>query len=498
MALRSCSRALPRHTPAGAATRCLCPWGRGLWQRSQPSPRGRHHAAASSSARSLLSPFGAALQGPSRGPQAAFAEPLEAWLAVLADTVPFYKDCLVVCSSTASPAQVRHVWNRSREHIPTAHVGSLTPRRPGSEPASSTPLVAAPAVTASPPPHTSSRTTPPSHPLGGGTVRGGGGPLATSVAARSVPSLHSPLEQIPAGSLDLVVFPGNVFAHEMLFDAPWHLSLAHRALRPHGVVAIVGHVVEADVAAPEWAAVDARGYVESTHAAAQEALRLSASAEAGVSLGLASEPARRLRRAVEVHETLRVGHADVFFPFPSVRRRWFTSEYALRPAELAAHYRATPLYQALHDPAGSLWRSQLQFTTAAAAVAGVGAADDFFVGAAEDGGGDAPRTAGDLLSTWSPLGVRRRCEHVDPLDMLQAVMDANDTTTTTAAATAAAPPLRVQVRHFVVTCSTRSMNAVALDEGGAAAARHRLPSAEPREQRQLPSSRSPFPAPAVV
>lgn len=405
-------------------------------------------------------------------------EPLEAWLSVLTDSVPFYKDCLVICPSTASDGQVRRMWNRCRQHIPAAHVGALTPRKyKGVQTAAAD----AAQTLLSLPNGTSEGDTAgvelPMPPPGASLVpRGDGGDHLTSASTARIPSLYSPLEHVSPGSLDLIVLPGNVFAHEMLFDAPWHLSLAHRALRPHGVVAILGHVAEAGVAAPEWAATDARDYIESTHLDARETLGLAAS-DASREPGTDDEHVRHLRRAVEVHETLRSGHADVFFPFPSVRRRWFTSEYALQPAQLAAHYRATPLYQALYGSTGSLWWNKMRFRaearqrrrTAASAVRGN--EESFFVditGASLDGTASLGQgTEGhleDLVAAWSPLGVRRRRGMNDPLDMLQVILDAH---VPTASASAAKPPLQVQLHHFVLTCSARSMNATPLSEGRA-------------------------------
>ncbi|KAG5492097.1 hypothetical protein GH5_01001 [Leishmania sp. Ghana 2012 LV757] len=433
-------------------------------------------AAAGSPTRNLLSPFGHLLQGSSRGPQGLFAEPLEAWLSVLADSVPFYKDCLVICPSTASNVQRQRVWDRCRQHIPSAHIGALTPRKYDAGVAVATD--AAPTMLSLPSSASAGHTSAaePSVRLEAGPLvpRGGGGGHLTSAATARIPSLYSPLEHATPSSLDIIVLASNVFAHEMLFDSPWHLSLAHRALRPHGVVAILGHVAEARVAAPEWAAMDATDYIESTHLNARETLQLAASSGSS-ELALDADHGQLLRRAVEVHETLRSGHADVFFPFPSVRRRWLTSEYALHPAQLVAHYRAAPLYQALYGPAGSLWWNNMRFRadalqrqqTAASAVKG--SEEEFFVDVTEAVlGGTASAGQGteslleDLVAAWSPLGVRRRRGAEDPLDILQAILDAR---AAEADMCAARPPLQVQMHHFVVTCCARSMNATPSPEG---------------------------------
>ncbi|GET92739.1 hypothetical protein, conserved [Leishmania tarentolae] len=454
-------------------------------QRAPASRRGRRYltgnstgATSASSKRNLLPPFGHVLQGSSRGPQGLFVEPLEAWLSVLADSVPFYKDCLVICPSTASYMQTRCVLKRCRQHIPTAHVGALTPRT--YKGAHATTSDAARTLLSLPSGASAGHTADvePLMPLPAASLvpGSGSGKSLTGTSTAEIPSLYSPLEHVAPGSLDLVVLPSNVFAHEMLFDAPWHLSLAHRALRPHGVIAIIGHVAEAEVAAPEWAVTDARDYVESTHVDARETLQL-ASSDAGREVGTDDDHVRHLHHAVEVHETLRTGHADVFFPFPSVRRRWFTSEYTLHPAQLVAHYRATPLYQALYAPTGSLWWNKMRFKADAlqrkrAAASALGASEEnFFVDVtgtslygADSLGQTTESHLEELVAAWSPLGVRRRRGVNDPLDMLQAILDAHAATVGSSVATG---PLRVQLRHFVVTCSARSVNATPLSDGRA-------------------------------
>ncbi|CAJ1036460.1 hypothetical protein Q4I32_007447 [Leishmania shawi] len=468
---------------AGRLQRSFCTLTGVRQQRSSASPRGCRHSKANGadtvaafSKQNLLSPFGHALQGSSRGPQGLFAEPLDAWLSVLADSVPFHKDCLVICPSTASKAQVRCIWDRCRSHIPGAHIGTLIPRK----------YEAGRAITAN---AAQTRLSPPGstfagHPLDvepsmstaavSSVPCSSGGDYLTSASTARMPSLYSPLEHVAPSSLDLIVLTSNVFAREMLFDAPWHLSLAHRTLRPHGVVAILGHVAEAEVAAPEWAATDTSDYINSTHQDARETLQLTA-ITAARELTTDDNHACHLRRAVEVHETLRCGHADVFFPFPSVRRRWFTSEYALQPAQLAAHYRAAPLYQSLYGPTGSLWWNKMRFKADVlqrqrkAALPADGNQEDFFVdvtgtppdGAASLGQGtESPLE--DLVAAWSPLGVRRRRGVEDPLDTLQAILEAH---TAAVNIPAAKPLLRVQLHHFVVTCSARRINATPLSEG---------------------------------
>jgi hypothetical protein len=488
--------------------------------RSSPSARRASLPTSRSPTQNLLSPFGAVLHGSSRGPHASFAEPPDAWLAVLADSVPFYKDCLLICPSTSPRAQVQRAWDRCREHIPTAHVGTLCARidanhghpalsasanaeavqRVSRLPLSSPSQSCAKALAvgaAEPVAHTAASLLLSSSPSSSSVVPAQCLPSASS---RPLPSLHSPLEDVPAHSLDLVVFANNVFAQEMLFDAPWHLSLAHRALRPHGVVAIVGHVTDVDVAAPEWAARCCAECLTAVHDEARHDLELAAR-EVVQMLPSSQLHVRGLRRALEVQETLRTGHSDVFFPFPSVRRRWFISEYAVDPSQLTASCRASPLYQALYAPAGSLWRSTAHHAlqqasrhgdrdhnggaVTSSSDGGLGGVDDdsfFFVDISMPSvdethretnqrgcGGTAvsdPTFVDRLCASWSPPGVQRRRGTVDPLDALQALLEAHTRPNHLVRdwRATAPPPLRVQMRHFVITCSSRSMNATSPGE----------------------------------
>lgn len=442
----------------------------------------------------LLSPFGAVLHGASRQPRATFAEPLDAWLAVLADSVPFYKDCLLICPSTATPAQVQHAWDRCRVHMPTAHVGKLRPRNNlRDEGTASAAAVAAIGST--------STHLPPQLAIGGAAssvpaVAATAGPTCSSTAlspsapSRSLPPLRSPLEDVPPSSLDLVVLAGNVFAHEMLFDAPWHLSLAHRALRPHGVVAIVGHVADAAVVAPDWAAESCAECLSSLHGEARSDLELLG-VDAVRHLPASSAHENRLKHAVEVQETLRTAHSDVFFPFPSVRRRWFTSEYAMHPSQLIASCRAAAVYQALYSPAGSLWRSKAHHVLQQQQKRGGEGDGDLFVDVTQPPAMESMRSVvqdGLLDDTWSPAGVQRRRGAIDPLDALQAILEAHTlglgADSRVRRRLPAEPPLRVEMRHFVVTCSTRSMNATP----DAAPEMARLPSSAGARGMSLPSS----------
>ncbi|KPA86187.1 hypothetical protein ABB37_00432 [Leptomonas pyrrhocoris] len=512
--LSSCRRSLSTCTPA-ALQRFASSAGRGSWSSSSLA-RPSSSPTFRPPTQNLLSPFGSVLHGPTRAPQATFAEPLDTWLAVLADTVPFNADCLLVCPSTSTRAQVKHVWDRCRAHMPTAHVGTLHVRNEfhGQCATSSPRKRSGPAeevLPSAPPPHSTAGTPPE---VGSSVTSSSLAPSSVvhvnasssalsrrtarhAVPTRPLPALRSPLEGVAPSSLDVVVFASNVFAHEMLLDAPWHLSMAHRALRPHGVVAIVGHVADAEVVAPDWAMASCADCVASVHGEAMQDLELAA-LEAVRAVPSCEAHVHRLRRALEIQETLRTAHGDVFFPFPSVKCRWFTSEYAMTPAQVTASYRAAPLYQALYGLAGATWRRTAQYALHHSrhhrgegnddAHGSNGADDDFFVdltgtltndvpggmehGRVESGASlshSSLHSTEDLASSWSPLGVQRRRGIVDPLDALQAILEAHAggvradadprSPLTRRPPRSMEPPLRVQMRHFVVTCSSRSINA---------------------------------------
>lgn len=516
-----CSTRRSRHTGAQSAM-----------QRFAPSLR--HGIRASSRTfrpptQNLLSPFGSVLHGATRGQQASFAEPPDAWLAVLADSVPFYKDCLVICPSTSSRAQVQRVWDRCRAHIPAAHVGTLRPRAgfPHPHGRASLPFNAAEASETAPSPlpllstssdesvsaSTSAVSAPhasTSSPSSSLVVPVTSAPSALA-RRTSLPALRSPLEDVRPHSLDLVVLVNNVFAQEMLFDAPWHLSLAHRALRPHGVVAIIGHVAEAEVVAPAWAAESCMDCLAGLHEEARHDATLAARDDVRA-MPSSTAHVCRLQHALEVQETLRTAHGDVFFPFPGVRRRWFTSEYAMDPAQVAASYRAAPVYQALFGPAGSLWRSNAQYTlrqrsrtSDAAAGDGYDSDGSCFVditaslfneaGNAKNASNASSRSeersksTDSLATSWSPLGVQRRRGVVDPLDAMQAILEAHVGRTRTRPTRATEPPLRVQMRHFIVTCSSRSINVTSNITQPSSSPPFRLPGTKGgQESTLLPSS----------
>ncbi|KAH9601486.1 hypothetical protein LSM04_002625 [Trypanosoma melophagium] len=326
----------------------------------------------------LVSAFGSALHGSHKGPRGFFPEPVDVWLAVLMDAVPLYQKSVVVCPSTMSDDRASSLLVRAKEHLPSVHLAPLRKRRCSDSAVLS--------------------------------CEGGG--KTSEVAAKLLPSFISPLETITPQSLDLVVFAANVFGEEMLYDAPWHMSLAHRCLRPHGVVAIIGYDTRIRVVAPETAQRDANDFLEDLKRRASEMVNGSDSKD-DISIAL--------KRSLDVSSSLSVGHADTYFPFPSTRRRWFVSEYSVSPSELVASYRVLPEYQLLSN---GRRRHNLPFY-------------------------NGEEREGDAINV-------RRCLCVDPLEALQVCLKAHDTLLGRGAL--AAPSLRAHVRHFVVTCSARSIN----------------------------------------
>ncbi|CBH14782.1 hypothetical protein, conserved [Trypanosoma brucei gambiense DAL972] len=340
--------------------------------------------------RGFVSAFSPALHGYHRGCKGFFPEPAECWLAILTDSVPFYRNSLVICPSFMDDERLGAITRRSGEHFPGCRVAALR-RRIG--------------VAASSP-----------------CCRAEGSGEALQVKGGRLPHFVSPLETVAPSSLDAVIFAGNVFGEEMLHDAPWHLSLAHRCLRPHGVVAVMGYSPVIRVVAPEAARNDADDFLKD----------LVDSARAAIERGEADNMREALQRVMDVSSSLDVGHADMYFPFPSVRRRWFCSEYSATPAQVAAAYRCLPEYQLLST--GSRGNSRAPQCS-----------DMEETLICEGGSGD------DALNV-----VRRRCI-VDPLEALEGCLRALLISGGDTAAGKSA--LRVRVSHFVVTCSTRSINA---------------------------------------
>ncbi|KAG8346416.1 hypothetical protein ERJ75_000772800 [Trypanosoma vivax] len=342
----------------------------------------------------FIDAYGAALHGYSRGSQAFFPEPLDSWLAVLMDCVPFYQKCMLVCPSSMARGRAALLFRRAQEHLPTVRMCRLRPRVYDNQ---------------------SDYKGACSHYL---QVKGG-----------SLPSLFSPLEEIEPQSLDLVVFAANVFGEEMLHDAPWHLSLAHRSLRSNGVVAIMGYNPSVSVVATEAAKSDTDAFLDHLKQTVQNALEVAQSDKRRVAL----------TRARDVSNSLEVGHTDMYFPFPAVQRRWFVCEHQATPAQLAAVYRCLPIYQILY---GESLETAHSYRSKDIEIVPVGMDDN------------------ECLNDGAPNILRRR-SIVDPLETLEACLRAREVEQ--GRGLFVSPSLRVQVQHFVVTCSARSINTSSID-----------------------------------
>lgn len=437
-----------RTLPRQYATRCsLAPYrGRGAEHRKTP----------------LLSAYGPALHGFHRGPRASFAEPVDAWLSVLADSVPFVKDCLVVCPSSMSDSQMERLLRRCRAHLPSAHLSRMerqwetsatTARGAGASGAS---MQSGESGTENVGSRPSVRSLSSTSLATGRRERLCSAALPAPTSLPPSRRLISPLEKVTADALDIVIFVGDVFGDEMLLDCPWHLSLAHRALRRHGVVVLMGSSPLILPTAPYFAAEDTSMYYDMLQKEAES--RLLCSPTAPSSSGCSYFASRRidhLRSAVETEASRRTGHADTFLPFPSIRRRWFASEFALYPSELIDAIRATPIYQALYAAGG------------AAPCRTPPVEQDDFIHVEMPELFPASGEAANMAAS-PPSFVRRRHDPLDPLEVLQRSMElqlaaANDRSVQPfphAFPDRGEAPLRVVVQHFVVSCSYRGVNMV--------------------------------------
>nr|CCC93179.1 conserved hypothetical protein [Trypanosoma congolense IL3000] len=337
--------------------------------------------------------YGSALHGYHRGPKANFPEPIDCWISVLGDSVPFYQKSLVICPSSLGDSCLSSIFARASLHLPSPHIAALRRR------------------------------------FGCGCVAPSKGNVSSNTLqpyGTRLPSYISPLEAIAPASLDVVVFAANVFGMEMLRDAPWHLSLAHRCLRPHGVVAIMGFSPTFSVVAPSAAKKDADDFLE----------YLKRSCRNAALEGAPHSIQEAVRRAEEACDSMEVAHADMYFPFPSVRRRWFYSEYEATSGQVAAGYRSLPQYEIL---AAGYERSATSRQSW----------DIDALSAGEEEG--APCGEGGALN------VVRRWSAVDPLQALEGCLYTEEAAGRKFSYPT--PSLRVHVEHFVVTCSARSINA---------------------------------------
>ncbi|CCW69428.1 unnamed protein product [Phytomonas sp. Hart1] len=442
---------------------------------SPPPTQGRRIGGGSA----LISAYGAALHGAHRAERGFFAEPLEAWLAILASAVPFYHDSLVVCPSAMTKERARELWMRAKVHLPRAHFTQLRPRAIP-KPTATDPINRVPPSELSA--SVERRISVPGEDFSLVSVPNALSSLPVSTPPPSV-YISSELEQLPARSLDLIVLADNVFGEEMLFDAPWHLSNAYRLLRPHGVLSILGYSPYIQLTAPSWAAQDAEDYWKELFAACKEYHHLELSKTVPESAFTASKDhSRRLNTiqpVLDILESRMVGHEDVFFPFHAVQHRWLDSEYAMSPSEVVAAFRAMRIYQLLHAdqvaeermdavdvPPPSLGTSSPTSGLHSSENLNINSVDLDFMELTLNNTGDS--LSGLAVVEDKPvLNVRHRRSLVDPLDALEhcwrvrlAITESDSSGGPNQKAGFEMPPFRVQVKHFAITLSNRTMNAM--------------------------------------
>lgn len=373
-------------------------------------------------------------------------EPLEAWISIMSDAVPFIKNVFVVCPSTIGKASMLALRSRCRQIFPTAQVGTTR--------------------------------------VGARSVENGAAASHFFGSSKSASALHqgqmewlSPLDALPAKSQDIVVFAGNVFGQEMLWAAPSHITSAHRVLQPHGILAVLGYPLDIRVTAPSFATTDANDFLTTIAADLEEVLQpLSPLKEGASSIGSAtsadapiekksSRISGEKRRQEEAKaakfllESLSSGHTNVYFPFPAVNRRWFQSEYALSPIELAACYRSLPSYAPCYS-SYVVQDGYLDNDVARSDNGGKNSAEDFvslpFLH--EPGTSAAPSFSSvNASSLATSVMVRRPAVGIslDPLDLLLHYWHSYR-----GVSSSSPGALRAQVLHFVLTCSYRGVTAL--------------------------------------
>jgi SAM-dependent methyltransferase len=244
------------------------------------------------SSAAVVNAFGPALHGARRGPSCTVPEPEELWFAAVAAAVPFRRSlaCVTPPSDVASAA----VAKRAGVHF--------------------TRVVRTPLFTPAPKTET--------HAIAAGLPPGaapGALALPDNVAAAMA---RSPFQRAPDGEFDAVCFAGGALAHTIRAGVAAHqLSEAHRVLKPHGVVVVMGQRRGRLIGAPE---------LQEDFAAMTRQL-----VDDGADVAEDSE---------------QVGHADVYLPFANVQRRWFTSEYDVPAAAIADYVRSWRCYHEASAP----------------------------------------------------------------------------------------------------------------------------------------------------
>lgn len=344
-----------------------------------------------------------------------FTEPLESWLSTMADAVPFTKNTFVVCPSTWDKLSMQNIQHRARKVFPAAQVGSVRRRENSTllkrREDDSTQLVNSAL------PHSLAR-----------------------MPSTLNDVYQSPLDSLPSSSQDVVVFAGNILGQELWFQSPSHITAAHRVLRPHGVLAVFGHALEVKVVSPDWAAQDADDFLASLKQ--DEQSLLESQSQKGEQYKHDS-----LLSVKHRVDSMSCGHADIYFPFPAVQRRWFESEYSMSPTEIVACCRTLPTYNLCYGVKCQTCHLQrFGFDGKRNRV------DDDFVDPTGWRENDCATVEGSVsLPSTGQLTVQR---FLDPLDVLLKHWKWNHNIQVHERI------LRARVFHFVITCSRRGVNVI--------------------------------------
>ena len=195
-----------------------------------------------------------------------------------------------------------------------------------------------------------------------------------------VSPVQSSLAVVPTESVDAVVFNGDALAGFGPAAIAHIISEAHRSLRPSGIFAVQGHAPTLRFASPriqqDYLAYSAHldGYRRSLVTSNTGILNDGAGpvptatdaradvviAEEGTVVQLLHDSDRKpLHSPTEgkliafLHECLETGFENIYFPFESMRKLWFTSCFELTYSEIIGYLRHDPTYRHLAAPAVS-------------------------------------------------------------------------------------------------------------------------------------------------
>lgn len=343
-----------------------------------------------------------------------FTEPLESWLSLMADAVPFTKNTFVVCPSTWDDLSLQNIQSRARKVFHTAQVGAVQRRKDQCTGTKFKERV----------------------------VEVGLPPAFARMPSALNDVYKTPLDALPSDSQDVIVFAGNIFGQELWFQSPSHVTAAHRVLQSHGILAVFGNALEVQVTSPDWAAQDANDFMVSLKQDGQSLLKGQKN-----QLNEQDEPGKLLNAIYRV-DSMSCGHEDIYFPFPAVQRRWFQSDYSMSPIEMAACYRALPMYNLCY---GVRYQRTDNMRVIGKPWSKV---NDDFVDVSTSPSSDhavSENASNASLPSRDQFVVQRS---LDPLDVLLKHWKWNHKINLQEKI------LRVRVLHFVITCSTRGVNMV--------------------------------------